>query len=581
MNETFSMPISLSLEKTDVTFQKNLTNQMIKDMKILKNRISKHHNQRNNLNSFHHNSLKTTLTNNNRYHGILNSYIHQSFNSDKSKIIPPLKLYNSFRETTISNNTISFHTLNSTFHNNNCRNKIFMTLSRSKKTRNKRENINNFASKSYINRKIRFENLREFLTKTRKIFYGNYLLKHMKKEYNLIKEEKEIAVDLMKLEIFNYQRMLKYIRIYINDTDEYINYLNKKIEEEKEIKDNLMDKRNEVLHETYLLRYRFGRVQRVYELNLDNKFFLLCVKNGTKILNDFPEDDQRDYAADCNSLYLISNFNQIQKKLSKKKTISVKGKEKRYSLLEENMSEGVKIIRNPKPIFDKPEDFKKKLDLISHRIQKSLIIYNEKQKELTILRNELKKKMEDLEKEEELDNYFNEELSMVLKKLGEVKYKNEYLKNYLLNIPNNSKINSIDLIDKKVKDIHKGINEKEEFVKKHFKKYGEKINTLSRLLDIEDKIKFLIDFNNVQKEKNFVNYMRVKKNIELILKEKANELAKLKKEDELKKKQKKVEEKNSKLIIKPNKKVPEIFNFTKTKRINSKTPDKKIIYSFI
>ena len=189
--------------------------------------------------------------------------------------------------------------------------------------------------------------------------------------------------------------------------------------------------------------------------------------------------------------------------------------------------------------------------------------------------------MEDLEKEEELDNYFNEELSMVLKKLGEVKYKNEYLKNYLLNIPNNSKINSIDLIDKKVKDIHKGINEKEEFVKKHFKKYGEKINTLSRLLDIEDKINFLIDFNNVQKEKNFVNYMRVKKNIELILKEKANELAKLKKEDELKKKQKKVEEKNSKLIIKPNKKVPEIFNFTKTKRINSKTPNKKIIYSFI
>ena len=58
-------------------------------------------------------------------------------------------------------------------------------------------------------------------------------------------------------------------------------------------------------------------------------------------------------------------------------------------------------------------------------------------------------------------------------------------------------------------------------------------------------------------------------------------MAKLKKEDELKKKQKKVEEKNSKLIIKPNKKVPEIFNFTKTKRINSKTPDKKIIYSFI
>ena len=578
MNETFSIP-TISLEKTDVSVQKNLTNQMIKDMKILKYRIGRRHNQRNNLNSFHHNSLKTTLTNNNRYHEILNSY--QSFNYEKNKIIPPLKLYNSFRETTISNNTLSFHTLNSTINNNNYGKKIFMTLSKSKRTRNNKENLIDFNSKSFGYRKSRFENVREFLGKTRTIFYENYLLKHMKKEYNLIKEEKEIAVDLVRLEIFNYQRMLKYIRLYINETDEYINYLNKKIEEEKEKKNNLWDKRNEVLHETYLLRYRFARVQRVYEINLDNKFFLLCVKNGTKILNNFPEEDQRDYAADCNSLYLISNFNQIQKKLSKKKTISVKGKEKRYSLLEENMSEGVKIIRNPKPIFDKPEDFKKKLDLISYRIQKSLILYNEKQKELTILRNEFKRKMEELEKEDELDKYFNEELSMVLKKLGEVKYKNEYLKNYLLNIPNNSKDNSIDLIDKKVKEIHKGISNREEFLKKPIKNYGEKINTLSRLLDIEDKINFLIDFNNEQKKKNYVNYMKVKRNLELILKDKANELAKLKKEDELKKKQKKVEEKNSKLIIKPNKKVPEFFNFNKPKKIKAKTPIKKITYSFI
>ena len=577
MNETFSIP-TISLEKTDVLVQKTLTNQMIKDMKILKNRVGKRYNQRNNLNSFHHNSLKTTLTNNNRYHQILNSY--QSFNSDKSKLIPPLKLYNSFRDTTISNNTLSFHTLNSTFHNNN-RNKFFMTLSKSKRTRNNRETLNNFNSRSYSIRKGRFENLREFLSKTRKIFYENYFLKHMKKEYNLIKEEKEIAVDLMRLEIFNYQRMLKYIRIYINDTDEYINYLNKKIEEEKEKKDNLWDKRNEVLHETYLLRYRFGRVQRVYEINLDNKFFLLCVKNGTKILNNFTEDDQRDYYADCNTLYLISNFNHIQSKMAKKKTISVKGREKRYSVLEENMSEGVKIIRQPKPIFDKPEDFKKKLDLISYRIQKSLILYNEKQKELTILRNEFKRKMEELEKEDELDKYFNEELNMVLKKLGEVKYKNEYLNNYLLNIPNNSKDNSIDLIDKKVKEIHKGISNREEFLKRPIKNYGEKINTLSRLLDIEDKINFLIDFNNEQKKKNYVNYMKVKRNLEIILKDKANELAKLKKEDELKKKQKKVEEKNSKLIIKPNKKVPEFFNFNKPNKIKAKTPIKKITYSFI
>ena len=75
--------------------------------------------------------------------------------------------------------------------------------------------------------------------------------------------------------------------------------------------------------------------------------------------------------------------------------------------------------------------------------------------------------------------------------------------------------------------------------------------------------------------------MKVKKYLESIQKDKANELAKLRKEEELNKKQKKVEEKISKLIIKPIKKVPEIFNFTKTKKINTKTPIKKITYSFI
>jgi hypothetical protein len=45
MNETFSIP-TISLEKTDVSVQKTLTNQMIKDMKILKNRVGKRYNQR-------------------------------------------------------------------------------------------------------------------------------------------------------------------------------------------------------------------------------------------------------------------------------------------------------------------------------------------------------------------------------------------------------------------------------------------------------------------------------------------------------------------------------------------------------
>ena len=59
--------------------------------------------------------------------------------------------------------------------------------------------------------------------------------------------------------------------------------------------------------------------------------------------------------------------------MAKKKTISVKSGVKRYSILEENVSSGIKVIREPKHIFSCPEDFKKKLDVISNKIQESII----------------------------------------------------------------------------------------------------------------------------------------------------------------------------------------------------------------
>ena len=153
--------------------------------------------------------------------------------------------------------------------------------------------------------------------------------------------------------------MIHLIQLYIEADDKYLKYLNKKIEIEKETKIDLFEKRNEVLHETYLLRHRFGRLQRKFEYCLNNKFFLLCVKNKTGLFEKFSEEDQIDYQIDIRSLDVLSNFNNIQNQFNKKKTISIKGSEKRYSILEENISNGIRIIREPRIIFSSPEEFKK------------------------------------------------------------------------------------------------------------------------------------------------------------------------------------------------------------------------------
>jgi hypothetical protein len=277
---------------------------------------------------------------------------------------------------------------------------------------------------------IRAENKEELNKKAKKILFQKYFKKIQENEIKNIKEERSIEIDLMNLQIKNYQKMINLIKLYIESTDKYLKYLNKKIKKEKEIQNDLFEKKNETLHETYLLRHRFGRVQRQFEACLNNKFFLLCVKNKTGLFEKFSEEDQKDYQNDIGSLNILSNFNSIQKKFNKQKTLSVKGKEKRYSVLEENLSEGKKIIREPRIIFSEPEEFKKKLDIISYNIKNSLMIYNEKQYELTILRENLKEKKDLIEKDEELEKFFNEEMNVTYNKLKEEKLRNEYLKNY-------------------------------------------------------------------------------------------------------------------------------------------------------
>ena len=380
-----------------------------------------------------------------------------------------------------------------------------------------------------------------------------------------IKEERKIEVDLMNLEILNLEKMINLIEIYIKSTDDYLNDLYKKIEKEKEIREVLFEKKNEILHETYLLRHRFGRLQRQFEYNLNNKFFLLCVKNKTGLFERFNEEDQNDYKKDLHSLFILSNFNSVQSQFNKKNTISMKGKEKRYSILEENLSSGIKIIKEPKIIFSGPEEFKKKLDLISFNIKNSLIIYNEKQNELTSLRENLKEKKELIEKEEELEKFFEEELNVTENKLKEVKLRNEYLQKYLYNLPKVNKKNNFNLVDLKVFEIYNEINNQEEFKEKIYK-YNEKINTLSRLLEIENKINDLIYFKRKQERYNYDKFIFVKKNIDISNRKKANKIAKIKAKEEFQEKLKKIIEKNDKYIYRPYKKINNYYEIIKKKK---------------
>ena len=560
MSDNISLPtLSFSYDKNTLSTQKVVRNKLKKDIKILKHQILLNDKNKIKFNQFHHHSIITSL--NNRNSQSIKSYTNQTLNSifpSRHKINNTLYLFNSFNKGNSTDRTLSFGSTNNSIQNYN--NKKYHSNSHFKgnKTRNKIKLL-------YIlnPKKTRAESIEELKDKTKQIFYEKYCNKIQENLYKTIKEEKKIAHELIDLEIYNFKRMIKLIESYIYNTDKYLLYLYNEIKKESDINLDLYERKKEILYETYLLRFRFERLQKFYEKCIENKFFLLCVKNRTNILEKFSEEDQKDYKKDCESLQLIKNYNKIHRQLEKKKTLSIKGNVKRYSILEENIYNGVDVIRDPKPIFSDPEICKKNLDSITSEIQNSIITYNYKNNILLNLREDFKKKLKAIENEETSSKYFEVEIKLAEKKLEELKIRNNYLKNYLKNIPKNTNDNVESLVDKKIKEIHKRINQKEKFINNKNNIFNKNPTTISRLLDIENKINFLIEFKRQQEENNPEDYFMFKKTIEINNKIKDYHLAKLKQLNEIKQKEKKIFDKNNKIIFKPFKKVVEKYIFKK------------------
>ena len=560
MSDNISLPtLSYSYDKNIISTQKVVRNKLKKDIKILKNRILFNDKKKLKLNKFHHESLITFF--NNRNSQTLKSYTNQTSNTvfpSSHKINSTIYLFNSSNKGCSTDRTLSLGSNNNSIQNYN--NKKYHSNSHYKdnKTRNKIKLLFLLNPK-----KTRAESIEELKDKTKQIFYEKYCNKIQENLYKTITEEKKIANELMDLEIYNFKRMIKLIETYIYSTDKYLIYLFNEIKKESDINRDLSEKKKEILYETYLLRFRFERLQKLYEKCIDNKFFLLCVKNRTNILEKFSEEDQKDYKNDCDSLQLIKNYNKIHRQLGKKKTISVKGNVKRYSILEEKISSGVEVIRDPQPIFSDPEIFTKELDTITNEIQNSIITYNYKNNIVLNLREDYKEKLKEIENEETTNKYFEEEIKLAEKKLEELKLRNRYLKNYVNNIPKCTNDSLESLVDKKIKEIHNNINQKETFIKKKNNRFNDNITTITRLLDIENKVNFLIDFKREQEENNTEAYFLLKKTIEINNKIKDYHLAKLKKLNEIKQKEKKIIDKNNKIIFKPIKKVVEKYFFKK------------------
>ena len=585
MNSNFiTFNSSYSKDKTDISYHlNNNTKKLIKDFYKFKKRII--NTQKKNINTFHTNSLKNVVNKNLRKK-LLYSTEDDNINSTLPNCNSLRKRPNLIRINLENNNrSLIFNRSISTS------NKTLLTITQYKLSKRKNQSYKNvFSNKLSRNDKIdliyklnkseknlnifstniRCETISEFNNKHKEIIYSKYFKNIRENELMKLKEKRKIKIESYNFEILHYKRMINLLKQFINKENKYYDYLKNKIIKEKEFNEILIEQKVNCIKKNFLLKDRLKKLERKFRKYLNNKFFLLCVKNLTNQIENFNEEDKKDYLLDLDSLEKISDFSYLENQfeLLKEEDYSEEGIEK--------IVFGKKLFHQQKNIFSSIKDFNLKLNKIENNIQNNLVLLNKSENELNDLRKEYKEKIDLLNIDNQKENNINKEIKINFDKLNQLKFRNKYLRNYIFQIKrkikNEIKNKNLHLVEKKIIEMYFQINNiypieieknyKEEEIS--IKKYFEKIEILFTQL-------LIFKINEEKKDKK--KFLIIQKKVERLNRQKMIENIKLNGKKEIREKIKKVLEKANKLIYKPYKKVQPLYN-VKFKKNNNEDDNK-------
>ena len=204
---------------------------------------------------------------------------------------------------------------------------------------------------------------------------------------------------------------------------EYMDYLKKTIVEDKKQNQKLYEDKITLMNDIFIIRHKTLKLENKFKNYLNDKYFLLSVKNHSFKLDKFTSEDQEDYKNDLNKLDILNfmlkvtaqecdtkenenekDSNKIDlKELQSKKMILLKNRKRNSIFLNDNKSiktfkkvnQKVQNIRHYSlpvltdtqkqivktgfraiPVYRHEEDFNRDLQQTSKNIQFSLMEYN-------------------------------------------------------------------------------------------------------------------------------------------------------------------------------------------------------------
>ncbi len=409
---------------------------------------------------------------------------------------------------------------------------------------------------------LKKEFLTEFKRKTKDMSILRFIYSRKKKDMEIEKEKRATNQENQELNYHHLKLLFSLFNKYYDTKYEYMDFLKKTIVEDKKQNQKLYEDKITLMNDIFIIRHKTLKLENKFKNYLNDKYFLLSVKNHSFKLDKFSPEDQEDYKNDLNKLDILNfmlkvtaqecdtreNENEKEtkkidiKEIQSKKIILFKNRNRNSIFFNENktiksfkkVNQKVQNLRHYSlptltdaqrqivktgfraiPIYKHEEDFNRDLQQASKNIQFSLMEYNKVSRELQIMRNDLKQNKLEIKNLQDFQDYIHNEIIINNKKLENLKALNNNLENYKKYL---KMIKVIDLnkgkINIKLRKIINNINNSNDDLLNEYLSDTEKTTELNKLYYIEKTIEYLLKFKEMQKINNSKNFEIIENKVE-------------------------------------------------------------------
>ena len=642
---------SLSSSPTKNSSKNCVTKDTLKSInKLISEKIEKNRRLKLKLNSFYKEEIKFKIRKSNKYKSLFEKteISHSNYDLEKKLINTKLKsnkkknnyYYINTTNTTNTNNininTFNLNTSNISKPGGETKNKntintslnlklydddkiiktnytktSYNSVPRKNLKENNKENIRNkiyqnITLTKYLPYSIDFreKNLINFYSQTKNFCYKKYCLFLKKSELQTAKMRSDALSTLGDMELIKFIKFYQLFKPFNIIFERYVLFLKEKINDEFKQKEKLKLIHNELVTEIIILRKNLLNMHKTLKSYLNDKYFLLCVKNATLDLKKFNKKHEKEFQMDLQNLETLKRYIQDISELASEENILLKNKNSHELNNNNNSNSDKDKEKNKEKDKEKEIPFIVKLNKIRENFESSfnhnissdkifesseefLIYFNNSRIRIEFLlrkgslvetdlsnwRDYMMHNYDEIEKAKKNIILSENKYITLNKYLIEEKRKNKYLTNYKNKIAKFKNYNTGNRIIKKLKHLISIILIEDKKLNKFIIKNKKiKENTNIMLKSLENIIIYLIKFKQEQNINNNLEYTKVIKNIEKNNRLQIIEAKKEEYKNKAEKKMREIIEKDTKVFIIQDKRTN--IRYSPLKKYNNIVKDK-------